>query len=120
MSDDGSNCGIEESAFVISFDDDVDSPSDDNEDNACHVSDGQVWNKQKEIGDDEEVPGPKEHDRCNGRHGLKDVIGESFVTVLQCIFEITCMSRDFFKKTHCTVKQASKSDQKQINVKIKY
>ena len=88
ISDDGSNCDIEESAFAIGVDDDVDnSPLVDNEDDIDYIGDGWVWNKWKEIGDDEEIPGPKEYDHYNGRHGLKDGIGERFITILQCIFE---------------------------------
>ena len=62
-SDDGRNCDIEESAFAISVDDDVDdSPLDDDEDDIDCIGDGWVWNKWKQIGDDEEISGPKEHD----------------------------------------------------------
>ena len=88
------NCNIEESVFAIGVDDDVDnSPLVDNEDDIDYIGDGWVWNKWKEIGDDEEIPGPKEYDHYNGRHGLKNGIGERFITILPCIFETTCMNR---------------------------
>ena len=48
-------------------------------------------------GINEEIPGPKEVDHYNGCHGLKEEIGDRFSTILQCIFQTTCMNRDFLK-----------------------
>ena len=100
-SDDGSNCDIEESAFVIDegVDEDVDMfKVDDIEEDVDCIGDGWLWNKWEEIGDDEDIPGPKEDDYYNGRHGLKKGIGAKFSTILQYIFETTCMNREFFKR----------------------
>ena len=112
-SDDGSNCDIEESAFVIDggVDEDVDiSKVDATEEDVDYIGDGWLWNKWEEIGDDEEIPGPKEDDHYNGRHGLKEGIGAKFSTILQCIFETTCMNRDFFKRLSAQSNKYARAD----------
>ncbi len=93
-SNDESNCDIEESAFMG---DRGDNDSVEEED-VDYIYDGWVWNKWEEIGDDDEIPGPKKDDHYNGHHGLKEGVGEKFTKILQCIFETTCMNRDFFKR----------------------
>ena len=50
------------------------------------------------MGKDDTIVGPEEHDHYNRKHGLKDGVGDSFETVLQCIFQTTAMNRDFFKR----------------------
>lgn len=48
-----------------------------------YIGDGWLWNKGEEIGDNEEIPCPKEDDCYNGCHGLKEGIGAKFNTILQ-------------------------------------
>ena len=57
----------------------------------------QLWNKCESIGDDEKTQGPKEDDHYNTRHGLKKGMGDSFSTILQCIFKVTCIDRNILK-----------------------
>ena len=99
-SDDRSNCDIKSSAFAIDggVDEDVYiSKVDDTEEDVDSIGDGWFWNKWEEIGEDEEIPGPKKNDHYNRRHGLKEGIGAKLSTILQFIFETTCMNRDFSK-----------------------
>ena len=58
----------------------------------------QISEKWEELRRDDAIEGPEEYDHYNGKHGLKDGIGDSFETVLQCIFQTTAMNRDFFKR----------------------
>ena len=89
-SNDGSHCDMEESAFHI---DPVEEDQD--EDNVDIFGRDWSWNWEK-LEVDDVIEGPEEHDHYNGRHGLKDGVGESFETVLQRIFQTTAMNYDFF------------------------
>ena len=103
-SDEGSNCNIEELDVIIGGDDkdEDDDKVDDKEENIGYIGDW-LWNKRESIGDDEEVQGPKEDDHYNGRHGLKEEIGNSFSTILSCIFSAHIW-KDIFLKTYFAVK----------------
>ena len=52
-----------------------------------YICDGWLWNKWEEIGDNKEIPSPKEDDHCKWRHGLKEGIREKFTTIFQFILE---------------------------------
>ena len=97
-SNEGSNCGIEESTFIIGGDnkDEDDEKVDDTEEDVGYMGDW-LWNKWETIGDDDEIQGPKEDDHYNVRHGLKEGICDSFSTILKCIFKATCRDRDILK-----------------------
>ena len=54
-----------------------------------------AWDHFKELEDDDPIPGPEETDHYNGPHGLKPNVRYAFKTILQCIFQTTCMDRSF-------------------------
>lgn len=96
-SDEESNCDVNESAFYV-HDEEVNEIDDDGEDEIDVLGDDWNWDHWQEIGDDESIPGPPEVDHYNGPHGIKEDVGSSFQTVLQCILKTTAMDRDFFKR----------------------
>jgi hypothetical protein len=99
-SDDGSNCELDDSAFVVNGDtsaEDTQEP-DSEETEINFMTDDWKWNNWSEIGDDESIAGPPEPDRYNGPHGLKPGVPTSFPTILQCIFKTTAMSQDWFQR----------------------
>ena len=113
-SDEGSTCDVKDSAFnfVPGTEDEADH---DNEADVNFLGDGWEWNKWEEIGDDDEIPGPVETDHYNGPHGLKDGVGGSFHTILQCIFKTTCMDRDFFKRLSAQTNTYAQADMMKRN-----
>ena len=105
QSDDGSNCELDDSAFVVNDSEDVqeedankDDPPDSEETEINFMTDEWKWNNWSEIDDDESIDGPPEPDRYSGPHGLKPGVASSFATILQCIFKTTAMSQDWFKR----------------------
>ena len=107
-SDDGSDCDMEESAFQI------DTPEVVEEEDGDVFGNDWCWDQWDEIGDNDEVEGPKEHDHYDGKYGLKDGVGESFHTILQCIFKTTAMNREFFKRL---ASQSNKYARQQMNTR---
>ena len=96
VSNDGSHCDMEESAFHID-------PVEVDEDEDGVDIFGRDWSwKWEKLEVDDDIEGPEEHDHYNRRHGLKDGVGESFGTVLQCIFQTTAMNQFFLKDLLCT------------------
>ena len=104
LSDDGSNCDIEASAFLpdVDLDEDGRSPTDDlvdNEKEMNFMSDEWKWDNWEEIGDDDKITGmPPFDDVYNGPHGLRPGIVGRFKTVLQCVMHTTAMSVEFFDR----------------------
>ena len=70
VSDDGSNCDMEESAFQFHSID-----VDDNEEDHDLFGTDWRWDKWEKLGKDEKIIGPEEHDHYNGNHGIKEGIG---------------------------------------------
>ena len=103
LSDDGSDCNLNESAFQKDDDVDEDGRSPivdlvDNEDEIDYMGTEWAWNSWRDIDADEEIQGPPENDRYNGPHGLRKGIGNRFDTVLQCVMTTTAMSLEFFER----------------------
>ena len=120
LSDDGSDCNLNESAFEK--DDDVDengwSPTVDlvdNEDDIDYMGKEWAWNSWRDIDTDEEIPGPAENDRYNGPHGLRKGIGNRFDTILQCVMNTTAMSLEFFERLAAQSNKYARSNMKVRN-----
>ena len=103
-SDDGTECDMEDSAFVTTEVADGESADvfdmqlvDDN-DETDFMGGQWAWNNWKPLDIDDAVPGPQYSDHYNGPHGLKPGIEHTFKTVLQCMFSTTAMDRFFFKR----------------------
>ena len=62
------------------------------------LTEGWAWDHFKEFDDDGPIPGPEETDHYNGPHGLRPNVRGTFRTILQCIFQCSCMDRSFFKR----------------------
>ena len=92
VSNEGSTCDIDDSAFhhAKSSNEEPDDEVDDS-----FLGEEWGWDHFKELGDNDPIPGPEETDHYNGRHGLKPNVGGTFETILQCIFQTTCMDRSF-------------------------
>ena len=105
-SDDSTHCDMNESAYVLTNVDEnaedlIQSPEHNNtevEDKADkpYLSNEWEWNKWETHDINSNIPGPEEHDRYDGPHGLKPNISKRFCTVLQCLFETTAIDRKFF------------------------
>ena len=101
LSDEGSDCELDVSAFRVDEDADEDGRSPigdlvDNERENNFMGNEWKWNCWVDIGNDEEVDGPLETDRYNGPHGLKNGVGNRFKTIFQCIMTTTAMNIEFF------------------------
>ena len=59
------------------------------------LSEGWAWDHIKEFYNDGPIPGPEETDHYIGLHGLRPNVRGSFKTILQCIFQTSCMDRSF-------------------------
>ena len=108
--DDISWCGMEDSAYVeqttiipaeISFNKEGNNMSlskeeDDHPNEKTYLWNDWTWNSWEKHNIDDAIPGPEEHDRYKGPHGLKPNVSKRFCTVLQCLFETTSMNRKFF------------------------
>ena len=105
LSDEDSNCDMEDTAFPPAEHDDEGVKGDDifyeneEENNETNfISEEWAWDNWVAIDDDEDIPGSPDVDPYNGGHGLKEGVADSFETVLACIFNTTAMDRDFFKR----------------------
>ena len=105
-SEDSTHCDMNESAYVLTT---VDENTEDliqctNQNNTevedkadkPYLSNEWEWNKWETHDINTNIPGPEEHDRYDGPHGLKPNISKRFCTVLQCLFETTAIDRKFF------------------------
>ena len=92
ISDEGSACNIDDSAF---YHENSSNEEDNNEVENCFLSEGWAWDHFEEFDDDGPIPGPEETDHYNGPHGLRPNVRGSFRTILQCIFQCSCMDRSF-------------------------
>ena len=100
-SDEGSQCDVETSAFFDPRNDSIDEQEPNlrnTEEEINYMTNDWLWNKWEAIGNNDEVQGPIENDHYNGDHGLKPGVGNSFQTVLQCIFITTPLNCAFFKR----------------------
>ena len=109
--DDTSRCDMEDSAYVDALtsilpnvictesgiNEEVNKdPSSVNNDENTYLGNEWTWNSWEKHNINDVIPGPEEHDRYNGPHGLKPNLSKRFCTVLQCLFETTSMNRKFF------------------------
>ena len=87
----------------------------DTEDENDYMSKEWTWISWRDIGEDEEIPGPPENDQYNGPHGLKKVIGDRFDTVLQCTMNTTTMNLKFFERLAAQSNKYARNDMKTRN-----
>ena len=104
LSDEYSNCDMEDTAFPPSEHDDegvkendIFYENDEENNEIYFISEEWNWDSWVTIDDDEDIPGPPDVDPYNGGHNLKEGVADSFETVLACIFNTTAMDRDFLK-----------------------
>ena len=105
LSDEDSNCDMEDTAFPPAEHDDegvkendIFYENDEENNEIYFISEEWNWDSWVTIDDDEDIPGPPDVDPYDGGHSLKDGVADSFETVLACIFNTTAMDRDFFKR----------------------
>ena len=79
------------------------------------MSNDWLWDKWEAIGPDDDVQGPIEEENYNGDHGLKPGVGNSFQTVLQCIFKTTPLNSDFFKRLATQSNKYARADMNSRN-----
>ena len=117
LSDDGSDCNLQESTFEKDVDEDKNGRSPvvdlvDNENEIDYMDKKWAWNSWRDIVDDDEIPGPPENYRYNGPHGLRKGIANSIDTVLQCIMRTTAMSLEFFERLAAQSNKYTRNDMK--------
>ena len=106
--DDTSQCDMEDSAYVeqttipteIGINEEGNNTSskeeNDHSNENTYLGNEWTWNSWGKHNINDVIPGPEEHDRYEGPHGLKSNLSKRFCTVLQCLFETTSMNRKFF------------------------
>ena len=127
-SDDSTHCDMNESAYVLT---NVDENTEDliqftNQNNTevedkadkPYLSNEWEWNKWETHDINTNIPGPEEHDRYDGPHGLKPNISKSFCTVLQSLFEITAIDKKFFLRVCGESNKHAKNIMKQRNTTL--
>ena len=120
LSDEGSDCELDVSAFRVDEDADEDGRSPigdlvDNERENNFMGNEWKWNCWEDIGNDEEVDGPLETDRYNGPHGLKNGVGNRFKTIFQCIMTTTAMNIEFFRRLVANSNKYARNDMQSRN-----